>query len=491
MENGTLKSKDIVPVTCKRRNLSGFGFANIWIGMAIVIAVFSFGANGIQAMSIWGVASSVFVANLIIAVIGSLTGDIGVEHGLSFATYLRAPFGINGVHLPAIARGIVASCWFGINTYIGAIAINYFTVKLVGVDNWFLWFIIFAAVQIINTMLGIEAIDKFAAFAAPVIIIITAWIMHKVWGIAVSQNIDIVHYAGTNNNTTWLITLCANMGMWSALAVDIPNITRNLKTTLGERNWFRRNKNNWTAQLFTLPIIEMFMAIIGAIAFITTGNWNPVEVIQSQASGISYFLLLAMVILAQWTTNTAANLIPPAMCFVNAGARWKLKYQYAVVIAGIIGISIRPWAILNDLFTWLGYFGAFLSAMGGIMLCDYYVIRKRRLNVHDLYESKGQYRYNGGVNLVGMIAWFAGTIVSILFMDYMYLVGLPVGFVVYYVLQKAWYLKKFPQAEVESNYSDDYLGVSAGREWVIEGYENESGIKESKTKEMYNLEMTS
>ena len=163
----TLISEDILPITSKKRTLGGIGFANIWIGMAIVISVFSFGASGIDGMSIWGVATATLVANIIIAIVGSLTGDIGVEHGLSFATYLRAPFGVLGVHLPAIARGIVASCWFGINTYIGAIAINYFTLNLFGIDNWFVWFIIFAVLQIINTMLGIKAIDKFASFAAP------------------------------------------------------------------------------------------------------------------------------------------------------------------------------------------------------------------------------------------------------------------------------------------------------------------------------------
>ncbi len=159
----SLISEDVIPVTSRMRTLSGLGFANIWIGMAIVISVFSFGASGIEKMSVFGVASATFVANLIIAFIGSLTGDIGVEHGLSFATYLRAPFGIKGVHIPAIIRGIIASCWFGINTYIGSTAINYFTMALFGVDNWFLWFIIFAVLQIVNTMLGLKAIDKFSS----------------------------------------------------------------------------------------------------------------------------------------------------------------------------------------------------------------------------------------------------------------------------------------------------------------------------------------
>ena len=478
----TLVSEDIVPITSVKRSLGGLGFANIWIGMAIVISVFSFGASGIEGMSIWGVASATLFANILIAVVGSLTGDIGVEHGLSFATYLRAPFGITGVHLPAIARGIVAACWFGINTYIGSTAINYFTLALFGIDNWFLWFLIFAAVQIVNTMLGIKAIDKFSSFAAPCIILITCWMFYKVHAIAVLNNITILGYAPPSpSSSCWLITMCANTGMWAALAADIPNMTRSLKAPVGERNWFKRNINNWVPQFATLPIIETFIAVIGAISYLTTGNWNPVEVIQAQAHGFTLIILLVMVILAQWSTNTAANLVPPAMCFTNAGARWNLPYKVAVLIAGLIGVCVMPWKILDQLYTYLGYFGSFLSALAGIMICDYYVIRHRRLNVQDLYKKDGQYRYHGGINWCGIIAWILGTVAANLFSDYGYLFGFPTGFVVYLILTKAWYLKKFPQAEIESNFSDEYLGISVGNEWIIPGYEAAAGINPTVT----------
>lgn len=475
--SNTLISEDILPITSKRRSLGGLGFANIWIGMAIVISVFSFGASGIEGMSIFGVASATLVANVIIAIVGSLTGDIGVEHGLSFATYLRAPFGIVGVHFPAVARGIVASCWFGINTYIGSTAINYFTIALFGIDNWFMWFLIFAAVQIVNTMLGIKAIDKFASFAAPCIILITCWMFYKVNNIAAINNISILGYVPSQPTANcWLITMCANTGMWAALAADIPNMTRSLKAPVNEKNWFKRNRNNWIPQFATLPIIETFIAVIGAISYLTTGNWNPVEVIQAQAKGVTLLVLLVMVILAQWSTNTAANLVPPAMCFTNAFAKWNLPYKIAVLIAGLIGVCVMPWKILNQLYTYLGYFGSFLSALAGIMICDYYIIRKRRLNVQDLYKRDGQYRYHGGFNVCGIVAWILGTVAANVGSDYGYLFGLPTGFVVYLVLMRTWYLKKFPQAEVESGYSDEYLGISVGNDWVIPGYESVAGV---------------
>lgn len=491
-KKNTLVSEDILPITSKKRTLGGLGFANIWIGMAIVISVFSFGASGIDGMNIWGVATATLAANIIIAVVGSLTGDIGVEHGLSFATYLRAPFGLVGVHLPAIARGIVASCWFGINTYIGSTAINYFTLNLFGIDNWFLWFIVFAVVQIVNTMLGIKAIDKFASFAAPCIILITCWMFYKVNSIAAINHIQIFGYKPPHPTAScWMVTMCANIGMWAALAADIPNMTRSLKAPVNERNWFKRNKNNWIPQFATLPLIETFIAVIGAISYLTTGNWNPVEVIQQTAKGPTLIVLLVMVILAQWSTNTAANLVPPAMCFTNAGARWNLPYKVAVLIAGLIGVCVQPWNILNQLYTYLGYFGSFLSALAGIMLCDYYVIRRRRINVQDLYKKHGQYRYHGGVNIVGMVSWILGTVAANIGSDYGYLFGVPTGFLVYYVLMKVWYLKKFPQAEVESGYSEEYLGISVGNDWIIEGYEDAAGAGNNEASVIADVDVSS
>lgn len=302
---------------------------------------------------------------------------------------------------------------------------------------------------------------------------------YRVHAIAVLNDVAILGYVPAQPTANcWLITMCANTGMWAALAADIPNMTRSLKAPVGERNWFKRNRNNWIPQFATLPIIETFIAVIGAISYLTTGNWNPVEVIQSQAQGATLILLLVMVILAQWSTNTAANLVPPAMCFTNAGAKWNLSYKVAVLIAGLIGVCVMPWRILDQLYTYLGYFGSFLSALAGIMLCDYYCIRRRRLNVQDLYKPDGQYRYHGGFNLCGIIAWCAGTLAANIGSDYGYLFGLPTGFLAYFVLMKVWYLKKFPQAEVTSGYSEAYLGLSVGNDWVIPGYEAFAGVEE-------------
>ena len=197
---------------------------------------------------------------------------------------------------------------------------------------------------------------------------------------------------------------------------------------------------------------------------------------QEIAQGVFMIVILLMVVLAQWSTNSAANLIPASLTFVNAGARWNFSYAWGIVLAGVIGTLFQPWLILDSLFNFLGYYGATMSALAGVMICDYYIIRKRRLNVKDLYSQKGQFKYDKGVNIAGMASWLIASGIAIYFIDYMYLVGFPLSMLLYFVLMKAWYLKKHPQVEVTSNFSDDYLGTTNGRDWIIESTETEEKV---------------
>jgi NCS1 family nucleobase:cation symporter-1 len=138
----------------------------------------------------------------------------------------------------------------------------------------------------------------------------------------------------------------------------------------------------------------------------------------------------------------------------------KLSYVAGIVLAGIIGTLFRPWAILDQLFLFLGYYGAILSEVAGIIICDYYIIRKRHLNVKELYEPEGQFKFDKGINWAGMLSWVIAGSIAVYFIEYMYLVGFPLGFICYYLLMKFWYLKKYPQKEIESNFSDEYLGTT-------------------------------
>ncbi len=462
-----LMEESILPVRIRERSITALGFVWLWIGMAVIIATFQLGANGVAGLPLWQVLATILLANLALAVVMTLTADIGTEHGLSFAVYLRAPFGVRGTHLPAVSRGVVAAIWFGVQTYLGALAINGIVGYFTGLDAWFVWYVVFGVVQVVNTALGIRAVERLAAIAAPAIIAVSIWMYVELEGVASATGTNIWTFAGGDSIAPFTLFV-ANMAFWSALAVDIPNLTRYLRTEPGASGFGRRNRNVFAAQFIALPLTQTFVALIGAVSFIAAGDWNPVTVIQGQSTGLTLVVLLALVVLAQWSTNNAANLIPAALTFVNAGAP-RLSYRSAVALAGVVGTLAFPWLILDNLFTFLGYYGALLSAVGGIMICDYYVIRRRRLNVPDLYRQHGQFFFLGGVNPAGMIAWVVAGGLALWQLQYAYLVGLPVGFLLYLVLMKVWVLPRYPQAELADTDPTPYLGTSVSLEWEADG----------------------
>jgi NCS1 family nucleobase:cation symporter-1 len=473
-----LLEESILPVWLNQRPISALGFVYLWIGIAVIIATFQLGANGVSGLPLTQVMIIIFLANVALACIMTLTADIGTEHGLSFAVYLRATFGIYGTHFPSVFRGIIAAIWFGIQTYLGALALNGIVEYLTGFSNWPLWYIVFSIIQVVNTALGIKAVERLASIAAPSIIIISIWMYFKLDNLATLKGLNIWTYAGDQNITVVTLFL-ANMAFWSTLGIDIPNITRFVKT-VPSKNFISRNRYLFPAQLLALPITQTWVAIIGAASFIAAGDWNPINVIQQTGTGFVLILMLILVVLAQWSTNTAANLIPATLTFVNAGAPY-VRYKWGVVISAIVGTMSVPWWILNHLFGFLFTYGSFLSAIGGIMIADYYVLRKRRLNVPDLYRKKGQFRYMGGVNPAGMIAWLVAGGLAFFSGTWAFVVGLIGGFFIYLILMKLWILHQYPQKEIISNYDNSFLGTSEGMNWVfVKG----SGFFREKTEEI-------
>lgn len=467
-ETGALIEESILPTLNGQRPIGWLGYAWIWVGIAVIIATYSLGASGIGGgVPLGTVIAVIALANLAIGLVMVLTADIGTEHGLPFAVYLRAPFGVHGTHIPAVSRGIVAAAWFGIQTYLGALALNGIGEYFLGFENWVLWYVVFGLLQIANTAMGIKSVERLAALAAPAIIAISIWMYFTLEDVAVTQGINIWTYQATGEMSL-MVLFIANMSFWSTMAVDIPNLTRFLKTPSGAKSFLSRNRNVFLAQLVALPMTQALIAGLGAVSFIATGNWNPVEVIQGEGQGLSLVLLLALVVLAQWSTNNSANLIPSALTFINLAPR-KINYRMAVMLAGVVGTLCFPWQILNNLFVFLGYYGAFLSALGGIMVADYYILRRRRLNVPELYDTQGQYRYTSGFNWAGLTAWVIAGGIAAWQSQYAFFIGFPLGLVLYLALMKMLILKAHPQAEIESDYSSDYLATSEGLSWVYTG----------------------
>ncbi|WP_431027435.1 NCS1 family transporter [Lysinibacillus sp. LZ02] len=467
-----LKSPDLLPVTHAKRVISPFGFSVIWVGMAIVLAAFAIGGGGIVHLPLPYVILATLVGSVAIGIFMTLIGDIGVEHGISFPVYMRAPFGTIGTHFPSVMRAFTAACWFGINSYFGSTAINGILNLLFGFDNWILCFIIFVTLQLINTSLGIKSIERFADLAAPIIILISCWMYITLADNATAQGKDVWSWVespvtGAAGFTAFMIVVMANMGFWATLAADMPSLSRFFKAPKNERNWFKRNKTQLLGSLVVMPITNTFMVAIGAICYMAVSTADPITALQSSANGIVLGVLLLMIVLAQWSTNTSANVIPAATVFSNVGGP-KVPFWVGVIITGIIGTIVQPWSLFDILNSVLLIIGGILTAIVGILFADYYLIRKRRVNVDALYELEGQFKYFKGFNFAGLIAWAIGGGVANMFPTYSSLIGFFLGAAVYYVLAKYWWFVKYPQKEINNPSDELYLGITAGNDWEID-----------------------
>ncbi len=466
-----LKSSDLLPIAHGDRNIGAKGFAVIWVGMAVVLAAFAIGGSGVQSLSLGWVVVATIIGSVAIGIFMTIIGDIGIEHGLSFPVYMRAPFGTIGTHIPSLVRGITAACWFGLNTYFGATAMNGILNILFGFNNWFICFLLFAAAQLINTALGIKAIERFADLAAPTIIIISSWMYVSLSDQAMEQGREVWGWVespvtGGAAITAFMVVIMSNMGFWATLAADMPSLSRFFKAPKNERNWFKRNKSQIVGSIIVMPIVNTFMIIIGAVSYIAVSNFDPVVALQEAASGFVLGILLLMIVFAQWSTNTSANVIPAATIFSNVGGP-KVPFWAAVLVAGIIGIVVQPWSLFDIIIPALLIIGGILSAIVGILFTDYYVLRKRRVNVHELYENNGQYKYMNGFNMAGIIAWVIGGFAAYYLSAYSFIVGFVAGAVIYYVLAKYWWFKKYRQSEIEDPNDEKYLGITVGRDWEI------------------------
>lgn len=467
-----LVSKDLIPTIQSNRKTGIIGYFNIWIGLAIILATFAVGGEVVYQANLQQIIIASLLGCMILGVIITLIGDIGIEHGIPFPTYCRAVFGEKGVSLINVIRIGFAGLWFGIQTYFGATAINVIIKTFVGFDNWFVWFIVFAAVQVINTAFGFKSIEKFADLAAPIIILVGIYITVKLFGLAETNDIPIWNNILDNSESVgsmraFLIVMILNMCFWADATAEAETWTRYIKTVPGEKNFIKRNKTALAAHLIALPLAESFMVFIGAVSMIAVSNYNPIDAMHAiTESPLILAILMLMVIMAQWSTNNTANLLPGAISIVDI-SKSKISYPVGVVLIGILGGLMQPWLILENVDVFLRILGSIWATFIGLTLADYYLIRKRRLNIPALYSERGQYEYVGGWNLAGVITIVISLTLCYFYSNYSVFVGAGTALISYYLLAKYWFFKKFPQAEATAT-GDDFLGTSVNREWLYD-----------------------
>jgi nucleobase:cation symporter-1, NCS1 family len=429
-KNSEYWNQDLAPTANDQRTWRWFHFAALWIGMVMCIPAYTLAASLIaNGMSWLQAVGTVFLGNLIVLVPMLLIGHAGAKYGIPYAVLARASFGTRGARLPAMLRALVACGWYGIQTWFGGLMIYTLVSVLTGAApggaalpglginaGQLICFLAFWAIQLYFVVHGVESIRKLETYTAPAKIVICflllAWAYQKAGGFAPildqpSQFVSGGKQAGRLSAVFWP-SLTAMVGFWATLALNIPDFTRFAKS----------QRDQFIGQAIGLPVPMGLLAALSV--FVTSATvviygkalWDPVD-LASRMSGVAVLISLIVLLIDTASVNLAANLVGPAYDFSALSPR-HISYKTGGYITVAIAIAIMPWKILESshgyVFTWMIGYSALLGPVAGILIVDYYVIRRTRLNVNDLFRENGLYSYRGGWNPVALLAMLLGVL---------------------------------------------------------------------------------
>jgi cytosine/uracil/thiamine/allantoin permease len=537
VSNSSLYSEDLAPVPASKRTWSKWHLAAIWVGMAVCIPTYLLASYMIKTGLNWYEALIIIgVANLIITIPMVLNGHAGVKYGIPFPVIGRAAFGTKGIHFASVTRGIIACGWFGVQTWIGGLAIYAIFNALTGTNGElglsigkFVGFGIFWVINMYFIWKGTESIKWLETYSAPILIVMGValiyWSYAKADGFSIvleqsvqlgktgasihekdklfylnlnslkdkEGNLKVTEYnIVSNKNTTWkpftnqpilistienvqvqfrntetekpvvssivtasiidtskknsklwsyLLWLTAMVGFWATMSISIADITRYAST----------QKDQVVGQFIGLPATMMLYSFVGIfvtcaavinfkdILIADDAPWDPVSLIARFKNPTVVIVAQIFMLIATLSTNIAANVIAPSNAFSNLWPK-KISFRTGGMITGLIGILIMPWWLLNEISGFLIFVSGLLGPVLGILIADYYVIRKKKLALAELYKEDGIYSYNKtGFNKAAMIALFAGVFLALIgywvpALNFLYSLSWFTGFFISFVL---------------------------------------------------------
>jgi NCS1 family nucleobase:cation symporter-1 len=408
VSHSPLWNKDLAPTPLSRRTWSTYNIAALWIGMSVVITTYTL-ASGLmsQGMNWWQALMTILLGNTVVLIPMVLNAHAGTKYGVSFPVLCRASFGVKGANVPAVLRAIVACGWFGIQTWIGGLALD--ALLAAAVPAWSgvpsrtaIAFLAFWLLQVAIIIKGTEGIKILESWSAPLLLLgglaLLGWAISRGGGLGtILQRSSALQSGQTPFWKLFPAALTANVGYWATLSLNIPDFTRYAKS----------QKSQVTGQALGLPTTMTLFAFIGVavtsatIVIFGKAIWDPIELVARIGSPAIIIFGALVVLAAQITTNMAANVVSPANDFSNLNPR-KISYVTGGLITAVIGIAMMPWKLYSDaaayIFTWLIGYSSLMGALGGILIADYWVVRRQKLSLRDLFEVNGQYTYSNGTN---------------------------------------------------------------------------------------------
>jgi len=467
ISQSSLYNEDLAPVPISRRNWTTYNYAALWISMAHCIPTYMLSSGLISAgMNWWQALITILLGNTIVLIPILLNSHPGTKYGIPFPIFARAAYGTLGSNVPALMRAIVACGWFGIQAWIGGEALNTFFKAII--PGWqtllggpigghtpteWLSFLLFWSFNIYIIYRGMDLLRKVENWAAPFVLIMTAllltWALWKANGIGYLLNQQGKFHTLGEFWPIFIPSLTGMIGFWATLSLNMPDFTR----------FGKSQRDQVVGQVVALPSTMTIFAAMGVM--ITSAAvviyphmkpeelWDPMKLVGQFQSVVVIAISMFTVVVATLAVNIAANVVSPANDFANAFPKW-ISFRTGGLITGIIGILMQPWRLLADpsgyIFAWLvGYSGG-LGSIAGVLIADYWLVRKKQLELGDLYRREGAYTFNGGWNwraviatLIGCgLAWIGLVVHSLRpLYDYAWFVGFGAAAITHLLLMRA------------------------------------------------------
>ncbi len=430
----TLINDDLAPTSAGQRTWSARDLMALWVGMVACVPSYMLAGGLVElGMNWWQAVSTVGLGNLIVLVPMVATAHAGTKHGIPFPVLARAAFGVRGAHLPSLLRGLVACGWFGIQTWIGGEAIFHLLgamrgaplpttpLPVLGISTaQLLCFLAFWLLQVALFWRGVQSIRVLEVWGAPFLIVMSlllllwAWVRAKGFGpmLAAPSQFGPDGARPGQFFAVFFPALTGMVGFWATLSLNIPDFTR----------YARSQRDQLLGQAFGLPLFMTFFAFLGvAVTSATVTIFgeavpDPTALLGRLGGGLPVLLSLIALSVATLTTNLAANVVSPANALVNLAPR-RFDFRRGALVTAGLALAMFPWKLIASssgyIFTWLVGYSALLGPIGGIVLTDYYLLRRTELDVPALYRTHGPYCYRRGVNPAAMLALVIGVLPNV------------------------------------------------------------------------------
>ena len=421
-QHSWLWNPDLAPVPPERRTWGTYNYAALWVALSVNIPTYLLASGMIAGGMNWKQAIfTVFLGNLIVLAPMLLNAHAGARYGIPFPVFARASFGVLGANIPAILRALVACGWFGIQTWIGGQAIN--TLLSAVVPGWSefwlgepLCFGLFWLLNVYVIVRGIETIRFLHGISAPFLLVISlallAWAYSKAGGFGPMLATPSKFQSFGDFFLFFIPSLTGVVAFWATIALNIPDFTRYAK---GQRE-------QMLGQALGLPTTMTLYAFIGVATTSATvlifgeAIWDPVVVLSRLGHPLAVVVAMVALLLATLNVNVTANVVSPANDFSNLYPR-RISFKMGGIITCLIGLLMQPWNLLANygsfIIGWLVGYSSFLGPIAGVMIADYFMVRKKIILVEDLYQRGGFYEFRRGFNWKAIRALLAGIFVAL------------------------------------------------------------------------------